>query len=93
MKKILGICFVTLLLLTGCGKYGEKEVVKDLAKKSKNLKAYYLEGKMEIVNNEDVYTYDVKVAYKKGDFYRVSLKNTSNNHEQIILKNSDGVYV
>ena len=48
---------------------------------------------MEIVNNEDVYTYDVKVAYKKGDFYRVSLKNTSNNHEQIILKNSDGVYV
>ena len=48
---------------------------------------------MEIYNNEDIYTYDVTVSYKNDNFYRVSLKNTSNNHEQIILKNNDGVYV
>ena len=48
---------------------------------------------MEIINNEDVYKYDVKVSFKEEDYYRVSLKNESNNHEQIILKNDDGVYV
>lgn len=93
MKKVLGISLTLVLLLTGCGKYGEKEIVKDLAKDLKNLKAYYLEGEMEIINNEDIYEYDVKVSYMKDDLYRVSLRNKSNNHEQIILKNADGVYV
>lgn len=94
MKKVLGILAIAILLLTsGCGKYGMKEIVKDLNKEMKGLKAYYVEGKMEIYNNEDIYTYDVTVSYKNDNFYRVSLKNTSNNHEQIILKNNDGVYV
>ncbi len=92
MKKILGICFI-VLLLTGCGKYGEKDIIKDLNKNLKNLKAYYLEGEMEIINNEDIYSYNVKVSYKDDDYYKVSLKNKSNNHEQIILKNENGVYV
>ena len=47
----------------------------------------------DIVNNEDIYTYDVKVSYAKKDNYKVELVNTVNNHEQIILRNSDGVYV
>lgn len=94
MKKVLGILAIAILLLTsGCGKYRMKEIVKDLNKEMKGLKAYYVEGKMEIYNNEDIYTYDVTVSYKNDNFYRVSLKNTSNNHEQIILKNNDGVYV
>ena len=93
MKKILGICVILLVLLTGCGKYGMKEIVKDLSKEMKSLNAYYLEGEMEIINNEDIYKYDVTVSYKKNNLYRVSLKNKSNNHEQIILKNTDGVYV
>lgn len=93
MKKFLGIGVILLLLLTGCGKYSEKEIVKDLTKNMKSLKGYYLEGIMEIINNEDIYKYDVKVSFKKDDFYKVSLKNQSNNHEQIILKNTDGVYV
>jgi len=93
MKKILVICFIALILLTGCGKYGQKEIINDLNKQLKKMDAYYLEGEMEIINNEDIYKYDVKVSYKKEDYYKVSLKNQSNNHEQIILKNDDGVYV
>ena len=93
MKKIISIITILMLFVTGCGKYGEKEILRDLNKNIDNLKAYYLEGKMEIINNEDVYKYDVNVSYKADDFYRVSLKNESNNHEQIILKNEDGVYV
>lgn len=93
MKKIIGIFIFLILFTTGCGKYGEKEILRDLNKNINNLKAYYLEGKMEIINNEDVYKYDVKVSFKEDDYYKVSLKNESNNHEQIILKNDDGVYV
>ena len=93
MKKIIGICTILMLFLTGCGKYGEKEILKDLNKNITGLKSYYLEGKMEIINNEDTYKYDVTVSYKADDYYKVSLKNEANNHEQIILKNDDGVYV
>jgi len=93
MKKIISICAILMLFVTGCGKYGEKEILRDLNKNIDGLKAYYVEGKMEIINNEDIYKYDVKVSYQKDDFYKVSLKNESNNHEQIILKNEEGVYV
>jgi len=95
MKKIFLFICVTLSLfaITGCGKNSQSDVVKEFDKKVNKLKAYQLEGKLEIVNNDDVYNYDVLVAYKEKDFYKVSLKNKANNHEQIILKNKDGVYV
>ena len=94
MKKIflLGL-LITSILLTGCGKYTEKSAVKDLNKEIDKLNAYKLEGDLEIVNNEEVYNYKVEVSYKKSDLYKVSLTNTANNYEQIILKNNDGVYV
>lgn len=92
-KKFLFILFFFVFFVTGCGKYNESDVVKDLDKKLNKLKSYQVEGKLEIVNNDDVYNYDVLVSYKKKDYYKVSLKNTANNHEQIILKNPDGVYV
>lgn len=93
MKKIISILFILMVFVTGCGKYGEKEILRDISKNINGLKSYYLEGKMEIINNEDVYKYDVKVSFKENDFYKVSLKNESNNHEQVILKNEEGVYV
>lgn len=94
LKKIVFLGLITFLfLLTGCGKYDEKDVIKDLSKKIENCKGYYLEAQMEIINNEDIYKYDVKVSYQKGDLFRVSLKNKANSHEQILLRNEDGVYV
>ncbi len=92
-KKILFILLVGVFLLSGCGKTSESSIIKDLEKKINNSKSYYIEGTLEIVNNEDLYTYDVKVSYAKGDNYKVNLTNKVNNHEQIILRNSDGVYV
>lgn len=92
-KKILvlltGICF----FLTGCFGNSEKNILKDFQKKYENLKSYQLEGNLEILNNEDVYQYEVKVSYQKKDKFNVSLKNKANNHEQIILKNENEVYV
>lgn len=95
MKKfvLFSVFLISCLLFTGCGKYGEKDLVKDLAKKIENSKSYHINGELEIINNEDNYLYQVEVSYEKDDKFRVSLKNKINNHEQIILKNSDGVYV
>ncbi len=92
MKKIWLVLFACLLLV-GCGNYSSKDALKDLEKKINGLKGYNLTGQLEITNNDDVYKYDVEASYAKTDKFRVSLKNKTNNHEQIILKNSDGVYV
>ncbi len=94
MKKFLMlIVFVFCLTLTGCGKYGEKDLIKDLSKKINNSKGYYVSGTLEMVNNDDKYSYDVNVSYSAEDNFKVSLRNQNNNHEQIILRNEEGVYV
>lgn len=94
MKKIFAIILFVfmVIMLSGCGSKGEKDILKNLSKKI-DVEAYYLDGKLEIVNNEDSYQYDVEAAYKSKNNFRVSLKNKVNNHEQIILKNEEGVYV
>ena len=97
MKKIKKYFLLLLLMVvffvTGCGHGGESNVVADLEKKVNNTKAYQVQGTLEISNNDDTYHYDVVASFKDPDFYRVSLKNQANNHEQIILKNTEGVYV
>lgn len=95
MKKILWslLAIFCAICLTGCGKETEKSVLDKLSKKIDKISGYKLEAEMELINNEDSYKYDVSVSYKKKDNYRVSLRNQTNNHEQIILKNTDGVYV
>ena len=92
-KKLFYVLLLGLLVLSGCGKVSEKDVLNNFEKKVKEAKSYYLEGKLDIVNNEDVYTYDVNVSYKENDNYKVELTNTVNSHEQIILRNNEGVYV
>ena len=92
MKKILMILSICILM-AGCGKYTAGDAEKDLEKKLSKTDSYNLTGVLEIVNNDDLYEYDVDVSYEKDDKFRVSLKNRTNNHQQIILKNPDGVYV
>ncbi len=99
MKKryvLLSTLLLGVLILfgcTGCGKYSANDVVKDLTKRIGNAKSYQLTGELEILNNDDSYHYDVTVSFQKDNMYKVSLTNTANNHEQIILKNDEGVYV
>ena len=94
MKKYLIIMMVIAsLLVTGCGKNTEKSIIKNFEKKVQGADSYHIVGVLDITNNDDTYTYDVDVSYKKDDNYRVSLINKSNSHEQIILKNNTGVYV
>ena len=91
-KTILGIIFGCLLLLTGCGNKNN-DIIQKLKNKVNKLDSYNIQGLLEITNNETTYKYDIDVSYEKDEKYRVSLKNKTNDHEQIILKNSEGTYV
>ena len=92
MKKVF-IMLGVILLITGCGKYTDKKLISDISKKVNDSKSYHLIGTLDIYRNEEKYSYTVDSAYSKDDLFMVDLKNKSNNHEQIILKNSEGVYV
>lgn len=92
MKKVL-LFLGLLIVLVGCGKTNQSDIVKKFDKSVQNTKGYSMKGKLEINRNDNKYTYDVESSYKKGDLFKVSLKNTTNDHEQIILKNKDAVYV
>lgn len=94
MKNILKLVLISsIFLLSGCGIKNADSVLKNMEKSLKNANSYYVEGIMEIINHEDTYTYNVNVSYKNGDYYKIVLTNTLNNHEQVILRNDDGVYV
>lgn len=94
MKKIYLLLLIGISsLLIGCSKDGEDSVVKNMKSKIKDIDSYYLNGDLKIYNDQEEYNYDVEVYYKKDGFYRVNLVNNFNSHEQIILKNNDGVYV
>ena len=93
MKKIFLSLILVCLILTGCGKHDEKEVLKEFQNKVNNADSYFLTGEMELVNNEDVYNYNINVSYKKDDFYKIELVNAVNDHKQVILRNTEGVYI
>ena len=80
------------LLLCGCGNKDDN-LLNKFIKKLENNNRYSIKGTMKIISNEDTFTYDVLASKSKDDFYKVSLINKTNNHEQVILKNKDGVYV
>lgn len=95
MKKRLFLIFMLTLVifLTGCGKENKEKLRQNFINDTSSLKGYYMEGVLSITNNDDTYNYDVKVGFKKDDNFKVTLLNKANNYEQIILRNTDGVYI
>ena len=89
MKKIL--IAISCVLLVACSK--SSNALKEITKSINNSNSYYLDGTLEVMNGDDSSFYNVKVSYKKDNLFKVSLTNQINNHEQIILRNTDGVYV
>ncbi len=94
MKKVFSILFILIFIftLTGCKKYNENIIKRDLEKDISSIKGYHLLGDLQIYNGDNTYRYKVETSNDK-DNYRVSLINKNNNYEQIILRNNDGVYV
>lgn len=91
MKKYLILLF-GLFFLVGCESGSTSDVKDDFIKKMSKLSSYLVKGEMDIISNEDTFTYDI-VAAKENNNYRVDLVNKINNHEQIILRSNDEVYV
>ena len=91
MKKF--VVFVLLvLMITGCGKKTSGDVKENFITKIEKKNSYLMKGTMNITSNEDVFSYNVTAAKDKEN-YRVNLVNQINNHEQVILRNEEGVYV
>lgn len=91
MKKVL-LLIISILLLSGCGK-NLTDNLKNFKDYNNKKDSYHMKGTMSLISNEDEFTYDLDVAVKDREYYKISLVNKINNHEQIILKNADGVYV
>ncbi len=94
MKKRISSILLMLccLIFTGCFN-SDKKIDKEFQNKIEKTNSYHINGELEIINNEDSHKYNIDIAYQESDQFRVSLKNKTNNHEQIILKNKKGVYV
>lgn len=92
MKKYIALFISLLLLVTGCGKGDNTNVKDEFIKNIEKRNSYLVKGTMNIISNEDTFSYNITAA-KSKDYYRVNLVNTINNHEQVILKSEDGVYV
>ena len=94
MKKLIIVpLLIGILFLTGCGRDNAESVFKDFTNKISSLNGYIISGTLDVKNNDNTYNYDVEVSYKSKDKFRVSLINKANNHEQVILRNDDGVFV
>ena len=93
VKKIVLIAISLILLTTGCGKKSSEDLLNKFSNTVNNTKSYILKGNMEILSNEETFTYSIEVNYLKDNYYKVTLVNQTNNHEQIILRNKNDVYV
>ena len=94
MKKIfVMVVIICMIFLTGCGKDNADSVFKNFTNKIGKIDGYIISGVLDVKNNNNTYNYDVEVSFKSKDKFKVSLVNTANNHEQVILRNDDGVFV
>ncbi len=91
MKKVV-LMLIMAVLLTGCMK-SNTDNLKSFKDYNSKKESYELKGTMKLVSNEDEFTYDLTVGVENQENYKVSLLNTISNHEQVILKNSQGVFV
>ncbi|MBE6140338.1 MAG: outer membrane lipoprotein carrier protein LolA [Firmicutes bacterium] len=93
MKKWVVLLTIMLMCLTGCGKFTVTDAIEDFESKVKNSKSYKISGTMEINSSEETFVYSIETNFLKDDYYKVVLINQTNNHEQVILKNLDGLFV
>lgn len=92
MKRII-ILLITVILLTGCGKVDQESLIEKFKDDVESSKSYTTISNMEIYNGDDTFSYDIEVYYMDDDYFKVNMLNTLSNHEQVILRYEDDVYV
>ncbi len=93
MKKILVLFLLLLTVTCACGKKDSNASLKKFIDKANNADSYTLKGNMEIYDDEETFTYSIEADFLKDNYYKVVMLNQTNNHEQILLRNADAVYV
>ncbi len=97
-KKIVVFGIIFAILGVGVWKvfFSKPGISKTIEDVTNNLNSYQLEATMDLNNGEEQRNFKVIVSYSREndeDMFRVSLYDTTINQEQIMLRNSDGVYV
>lgn len=93
MKKICIMLLIMLLVTTGCKAKTEDDLIETFSESLAKSESYILKGNMEIYDGQDTFKYSVESSHLKDEYYKVVLINETNNHEQIILRNEESVYV
>ncbi len=96
MKKILSVVVLGILLigiLAACGQKSQADVVKDLGKKVDSLKGYHTKATMTFKNGKQEKKYQAEIWYQEPNNYKVVLNDGKKENTQMIIKNSDGVFV
>lgn len=94
MKKIIySILCGLMLLLTGCSKTDVKtDGIKVATEYLSSLDSYELSCDMTVYRANKNIQMSVVVDYLKPNYYKVCFSN-KNGHEQVIVKNDEGVFV
>ncbi len=83
-----------ILVLAACGQKSKEDVVNKLEQTLEDMSGYQAQASMSLKTGEESQKYNIDIAHKKKDYYRVMLKNDQDKEgSQIILKNDDGVFV
>ena len=95
-RKILKVCFIiSILLVSLCISSCKKNnpVEESFPEIVNNLTSYKLTGKLESNFPSGTKVSNITVYYKNPDMYRVELVLPNSLEKQVILKNTDGVFV
>lgn len=90
---ITAIALFSVLVLAGCGSKNADSIVKDLDKVVGKMESYEGSGTMILHTGQQPLEYKVEVWYQKPQLYRISLTNAKRDITQIVLRNSEGVFV
>lgn len=90
---LLAVSIVSVLILAGCGTKSQEDVTGALKEKVSEMTGYKANAKMTLQTGAEPQVYEVEIWHKKPTFYRVNLKNSDKDQNQMIIRNDEGVFV
>lgn len=97
-KKIIAIAVsvIVVIVIAVSFFFFKSSSLDDLIKEANECQSYQLVGNMEMLENDELKSYQVTSTYArldKKDYYKVELYDKSLNQSQVIVKNDEGVFV
>lgn len=82
------------LILAACGEKSQESVLSKIESNMEKMDGYQTKAEMKMNTGKEEQFYLIDILHKKQDYYRVKLSSKSDEKSnQVILKNSDGVFV